>query len=171
MNVCPVCSTGSRAAPCGPWTSVDFRGSTCSFFSRGKNPTEMIFWLWRMFGLKTKITCIFFFFCLFCLLVFQVISLRDQIKRRQQGVDGGKDVREGFLHVGSSCSLCLCYVQKVRRKVDVWVTCCVLWFYLYLIHLSHLTCRLTTTSTNTTVFLHINILPAVTQWSLLWPWR
>ncbi|MEQ2210569.1 Liprin-alpha-3, partial [Xenoophorus captivus] len=41
----------------------------------------------------------------------EVISLRDQIKRRQQGVDGGKDVREGFLHVGSSC-LCV-RVSKV----------------------------------------------------------
>lgn len=47
---------------------------------------------------------------------FQVISLRDQIKRRQQGVDGGKDVREGFMHVGSSC-FCVCVsVQKVSRN-------------------------------------------------------
>lgn len=49
----------------------------------------------------------------FCLsFFFQVISLRDQIKRRQQGVDGGKDVREGFLHVGSSwfCA----FVSKVN---------------------------------------------------------
>uniref|UniRef100_A0A673YMG1 PTPRF interacting protein alpha 3 n=1 Tax=Salmo trutta TaxID=8032 RepID=A0A673YMG1_SALTR len=33
----------------------------------------------------------------------EVISLRDQIKRRQQGLDGGKDVRGGFMHVVSSC--------------------------------------------------------------------
>lgn len=47
------------------------------------------------------------FICIVCLPIlsppFQVISLRDQIKRRQQGVDGGKDVREGFMHVGPSC--------------------------------------------------------------------
>lgn len=49
----------------------------------------------------------------------QVISLRDQIKRRQQGVDGGKDVREGLMRVGSSC-FCVCVsIQKVHRKVDV----------------------------------------------------
>ena len=57
--------------------------------------------------------------CIVCLPIlspsFQVISLRDQIKRRQQGVDGGKDVREGFMHVGSS-SFCVCVsVQKVNR--------------------------------------------------------
>ena len=56
---------------------------------------------------------------------FQVISLRDQIKRRQQGVDGGKDVREGFMHVGSSC-FCVCVnIQNVCRKVDIWVPWCV----------------------------------------------
>lgn len=55
----------------------------------------------------------------------QVISLRDQIKRRQQGVDGGKDVREGFTHIGSShFCVCVC-VQKVSREVDVWVVFCV----------------------------------------------
>lgn len=69
------------------------------------------------------------FICVVCLPIlsppFQVISLRDQIKRRQQGVDGGKDVREGFMHVGSSC-FCVCVsVQKVSRKVDVWVSLCV----------------------------------------------
>ena len=59
-----------------------------------------------------------FVYCLLPILSppFQVISLRDQIKRRQQGVDGGKDVREGFMHVGSSC-FCVCVsVQKVSRK-------------------------------------------------------
>lgn len=59
------------------------------------------------------------FICIVCLPIlsppFQVISLRDQIKRRQQGVDGGKDVREGFMHVGSSC-FCVCVsVQKVEK--------------------------------------------------------
>lgn len=72
----------------------------------------------RLFGVQRKKT----FICIVCLPIlsppFQVISLRDQIKRRQQGVDGGKDVREGFMHVGSSC-FCLCV--SVRRKVDVWV--------------------------------------------------
>lgn len=48
----------------------------------------------------------------------QVISLRDQIKRRQQGVDGGKDVREGFMHVGSSC-FCVHYVLVSRKSVDI----------------------------------------------------
>ncbi len=63
--------------------------------------------------------------CPFLSSPFQVISLRDQIKRRQQGVDGGKDVREGFMHVGSSC-FCVCVsVEKVSRKVDVWVPWCV----------------------------------------------
>ncbi len=66
------------------------------------------------------------FICIVCLPIlsppFQVISLRDQIKRRQQGVDGGKDVREGFTHVGASC-FCVCVSdQKVSRKVDVWVS-------------------------------------------------
>ena len=68
----------------------------------------------------------------------QVISLRDQIKRRQQGVDGGKDVREGFMHVGSSC-FCVCVSdQKVSRKVDTWVPWCVCDFNSksYLIHIS-----------------------------------
>ena len=38
--------------------------------------------------------------------LLQVISLRDQIKRRQQGLDGGKDVRGGFMHVVSSVCVC-----------------------------------------------------------------
>lgn len=58
--------------------------------------------------------------CIVCLPILspslQVISLKDQIKRRQQGVDGGKDVREGFMHVGSSC-FCVCVsVQRVVEK-------------------------------------------------------
>lgn len=57
--------------------------------------------------------------------LLQVISLRDQIKRRQQGVDGGKDVREGFTLAGPSrFCVCVC-VQKVGREVDVWVVFCV----------------------------------------------
>lgn len=48
----------------------------------------------------------------------QVISLKDQIKRRQQGVDGGKDVREGFMHVGSSC-FCVHYVLASRKSVEI----------------------------------------------------
>lgn len=47
---------------------------------------------------------------------FQVISLRDQIKRRQQGVDSGKDVREGFMHVGSSCLCVFVSIWKVSRN-------------------------------------------------------
>lgn len=65
------------------------------------------------------------FICIVCLPIlsppFQVISLRDQIKRRQQGVDGGKDVREGFVHVGPSFFVFLCICVSVRRNVDVWV--------------------------------------------------
>lgn len=40
-------------------------------------------------------------------------------------MDGGKDVREGFTHIGSShFCVCVC-VQKVSREVDVWVVFCV----------------------------------------------
>lgn len=77
----------------------------------------------RMFGVKRNEKKTTTFICIVCLPIlsppFQVISLRDQIKRRQQGVDGGKDVREGFMHVGSSCFFCICV--SVRRNVDVWV--------------------------------------------------
>lgn len=40
-------------------------------------------------------------------------------------MDGGKDVREGFTHVGSS-HFCVCVsIQKVCSEVDVWVQFCV----------------------------------------------
>lgn len=92
------------------------------------------------------------FICIVCLSIlsppFQVISLRDQIKRRQQGVDGGKDVREGFMHVGSSC-FCVCVsVQKVCRKVDDWLPWCVSVIFnsrSYLIYMSFISA---TTSTD-----------------------
>lgn len=168
--------TGSREAPRGPWACVHVRGSTCSFFSRGKVQYE---WfsesqgclVWRQ---KT-------FICILCLPIlsppFQVISLRDQIKRRQQGVDGGKDVREGFMHVGSSC-FCVCAsVQKVRRKVDVWVSLCgsvILTLKSYLIHLLFVSATTLVNSNwlfsfTALICFHIVIIPATTQWSLLWP--
>lgn len=80
----------------------------------------MIFGVSRMFG----VTKIIIYIVRLPILSppLQVISLRDQIKRRQQGVDSGKDVREGFMCVGSSC-FCVCVsIQKVHRKVDVSVT-------------------------------------------------
>ena len=50
--------------------------------------------------------------CIVCLPILspslQVISLKDQIKRRQQGVDGGKDVREGFYACWFQLFLCMC---------------------------------------------------------------
>lgn len=109
--------TGSRTAPGGPWAGVVVRGSTCSFFTRGKN---------RHPFLPPAVASVCSKVCLTFLSSFlQVISLRDQIKRRQQGVDGGKDVREGFTHVGSSrFCVCVC-AQKVSREVDVWVVLCV----------------------------------------------
>lgn len=104
-------STGPWEAPRGPRTRLHVGGSTGSFFSRGKiqhrrflePPGCKDVWCEEEREKKTTTT----FICIVCLPIlsppFQVISLRDQIKRRQQGVDGGKDVREGFMHVGSSC--------------------------------------------------------------------
>jgi len=43
----------------------------------------------------------------------QVISLRDQIKRRQQGLETGKDVRM-FIYVCVSVRVCMCVIMYVR---------------------------------------------------------
>lgn len=112
--------TGSRTAPGGPWAGVNVRGSTCSFFTRGKiqhpvrHPSgfceSSIFTLAVWLPILSS--------------VLQVISLRDQIKRRQQGVDGGKDVREG-LHACWFQLFCVCVrVQRLCSEVDVWVDFC-----------------------------------------------
>jgi len=62
---------------------------------------QMVFWPSRMLGVTQQHSFVLRLSILSPL--FQVISLRDQIKRRQQGADGGKDVREGFMPLGCRC--------------------------------------------------------------------
>lgn len=115
--------TGPRTSPGGSWARVDARGSACSFFTRGKiqHPFLHLSDVWRE---GSTFILPYPLWLPILSSVSQVISLRDQIKRRQQGVDGGKDVREGFTHVGSS-HFCVCVsIQKVCSEVDVWVQFC-----------------------------------------------